>query len=60
MKLERQKSQQEVKRLTHIYKCEKDQKKVLMYNLIKDSFETRDIDMEANFMHNFQTCIVQN
>ena len=53
MKLEKQNSMQEVKRLTHIYKCEKDSKKVLMYNLINDSFETRDIDMESNFMHNF-------
>jgi hypothetical protein len=42
-----------IKKLGFIYACEKDSKRVLSYNLIQDSYERREIDMETNFMHNF-------
>lgn len=55
----KQKSQQEALNLTEIFACEKDSKSVLIYDLLKDTHVRREIDMETNFMHNFQYCIVQ-
>ncbi len=46
-------SELKLQKLGFIYTCEKDSKRVLSYNLIQDSYERREIDMENNFMHNF-------
>lgn len=42
--------------LNFLYVCDKESKEVLIYNLKQNSFEKRPIDMETNFLHNFQYC----
>lgn len=39
--------------LKYVFLCQKDSKEVVIYNLVKDEIEKRNIDMDSSFMTNF-------
>ena len=47
---------QDAKPLEVVYVCERDSKSVLVYKLAQDSHERRPIQMDSNFLANFQYC----
>lgn len=45
---------QSLSAIDQVFICEKDSKSVLVYDIAANSHEKRPIDMDSNFMHNFQ------
>ncbi len=39
-----------------VFVCEKDTKWVIVYDVNKNSYLKREVDMDANFKHNFAYC----
>jgi hypothetical protein len=45
-----------VRPINFVFVCEKETKRVICYDVVKNSYERREIDMDASFKHNFAYC----